>query len=534
LEVPLLTLLTSAALACGGLMCDAGPTPVVQNAERIAFLVDEAAGEVEAHVQIFYEGPPDAFAWVVPVAAVPEVFLSSESLFSSIATGLAPQVQLVRVDEGTCKGERQLGCLKSESGLAPNDFQASPPNASIPNVAVIAEGQVGPYDHAVLQASDEGALISWLQGNGYDVPSNLSPLLAPYLVDGGHFVAIRLQKDRDTGDIAPLGFRYRADRASIPIQLTALASAPDLRLEVSVFAQHRAVPESYLHVTINEANLDWFGGGQNYYDVVSRAADQAGGHAFATDYAGTATFLPPLWTAEHDSLARNLETLADAGDAGAWADALERLFLPVDANAVAALAPWVELSLGATLRVDAAAIDVTELPAATEALERYVFEPRRRADRLFDQPWVTRLSSSLDAEEMTVDPVFVTNADLPEVSNLHVATLVTECDARHERGQASRRLELSDGRMYRLPSALSTDGDDSTFWAQKHSDVEALRIERTGPSGLPEVIADFTDELFGESDGPGGVGCQTAPGGAFAIGVLLALAISRRRKAAAS
>jgi hypothetical protein len=98
-------------------MCDAGPTPVVQNAERIAFLVDEAAGEVEAHVQIFYEGPPDAFAWVVPVAAVPEVFLSSESLFVSIANGLAPQIQLDRTSEGDCKGDRRilLGCMTSDA-----------------------------------------------------------------------------------------------------------------------------------------------------------------------------------------------------------------------------------------------------------------------------------------------------------------------------------------------------------------------------------------------------------------------------------
>jgi hypothetical protein len=168
----------------------------------------------------------------------------------------------------------------------------------------------------------------------------------------------------------------------------------------------------------------------------------------------------------------------------------------------------------------------------TEALEQYVFQARRRADRLLDQPWVTRMSSSLDAAEMTVDPLFVTNPDLPEVSNLHVATLVTECRTRYWRDDAPRRLELSDGRVYRLPSAASTDFDDSTFWAQKHSDVEALRIEQTGRTGLPQVIADFTEDVFGEADGDGdgeAVGCQTAPGGVFAAGVLLALGISRRR-----
>jgi hypothetical protein len=525
----MLSLLSSAALACGGLMCDAGPTPVVQNAERIAFLVDEAAGEVEAHVQIFYEGPPDAFAWVVPVAAAPEVFLSSESLFDAIAIGLAPQVQLLQTTEGTCKGERNfsLGC--AEYTLAARDASDFDTGTDGGGVNVVDQGQVGPYDHVVLQASDEGALITWLQDNGYAVPSNLTPLLAPYLVDGGHFVAIRLQKDRDTGDIAPLGFRYRATDASIPIQLTALASAPDLRLEVSVFAQHRAVPESYLHVAINEANLDWFGGGQNYYDVVSRAADQAGGHAFATDYAGPANVLPRLWDPSRDQLTR---LMVGETDPNAWANLVSNLNLPLDANVVAALAPWLTLEVGGgQLFVAGSELDPAALPAMTEALEEYVFQALRRADRLLDQPWVTRMSSSLDAAEMTVDPLFVTNGELPEVSNLHVATLVTDCAGNsYRREHAPRRLELSDGRIYRLPSAASTDFDDSTFWAQKHSDVEALRIEQTGRTGLPQVIADFTEDVFGEADGDGaGVGCQTAPGGVFAVGVLLALGISRRR-----
>ena len=72
--------------ACGGMVCDPGPLEsiVVQNAERIAFKVDEDAGIVEAHVQIFYEGPPDQFGWVVPVSSQPEVFISTDALFMEV------------------------------------------------------------------------------------------------------------------------------------------------------------------------------------------------------------------------------------------------------------------------------------------------------------------------------------------------------------------------------------------------------------------------------------------------------------------
>ena len=41
------------------------------------------------------------------------------------------------------------------------------------------------------------------------------------------------------------------------------------------------------HVQINEAAIDWLNRGSNYSDVVSQAADEAGGRAFATDYAGS-------------------------------------------------------------------------------------------------------------------------------------------------------------------------------------------------------------------------------------------------------
>lgn len=43
-------------------------------------------------------------------------------------------------------------------------------------------------------------------------------------------------------------------------------------------------------------------------------------------------------------------------------------------------------------------------------------------------PYTTRLYSTLSAAEMTVDPVFVFNPDLPEVSNVQQASRVIECD----------------------------------------------------------------------------------------------------------
>ncbi|MCB9674893.1 MAG: DUF2330 domain-containing protein [Alphaproteobacteria bacterium] len=517
-----------AAWACGGMFCDPGPleVQVVQNAERVAFHIDEDAGVVEAHVQIFYEGPPDAFGWVVPVAKQPDVFLSSDRLFDVLAEELAPTVRLDQVQEGNCRfGPRiSFGCAKrsfDDIGFADTGFAGEGPN-------VVDQGQVGPYDYVVLQASTADELLGWLGENSYAVPDGLSGVLQPYLAADSYFLAVRLSKDRDAGDIAPLGWRYSGDAASIPIQLTSIASAPDLRLEVSVFGAARAVPTSYLHVAINEANLDWFSGGTNYYDVVSRAADQAGGHAFATDYAGSPDVLRGLlWNGQIEARA---EAMAGAVDPAVFVSLWNDSQLQVGSNAAVAFAGHgVELT---ELGQIAGSLDGVNLAALNADLDRYVWEPMRRAERLFDAPWVSRMSSSLDADEMTVDPVFELNHDMAPVDNRHEATMFIECNGKRFT-DAPRRLELSDGRAYRFPPTGELGGrTDSELWLDRSSAIEAIRIEQPSKHGQPEVIADMTEDAWAEVDGVGKK-CGCSPSAAPFAGSLLALfgaVLARRRR----
>jgi MYXO-CTERM domain-containing protein len=513
----LLSLVASPAFACGGMFCDPGPleAQVVQNAERIAFAIDEDAGTVEAHVQIFYEGPPDDFAWVVPVQGNPEVFLSNDALFDRLATELAPVVRLDFQTVGNCRGQGGgLGC-SSETALRGGPVADFDDVAPEDPVQVVNEGSVGPYDFVVLQADTTTALVEWLEDAAFAIPSTTDALLQPYLTPDAHFLAVRLSKDADTGDIAPLGWSYTGDAASVPIQLTAIATAPDLRLEVSVFGEHRAVPESYLHVRINEAQLNWFDGGSNYYDVVSRAADQAGGHAFATDFSGSTDRLrDTLWSRDRDQTAQILATTTDPNT---FAGLLANLNLPDNTGLRVAFdnhGVVLPEALSAGLQLSASDLEDVDLASLAADLELYVFEPLRRAEALFDRPWVTRLSSSLDAAEMTIDPTFVLNPDVEqEVSNLHEATLYTECNGKRF-DRAPRRLELADGRSYRLLTTreLQDQGtSDSLYWGERESDVEAIAIEQTGRSGPAELIADLSGDAFDQADAIAG-GCGCTPG----------------------
>ena len=44
---------------------------------------------------------------------------------------------------------------------------------------------------------------------------------------------------------------------------------------------------------LNEAKIDWVNQGVNYSQVVSDAANEAGGHGFITDYAGSDSIVQP-------------------------------------------------------------------------------------------------------------------------------------------------------------------------------------------------------------------------------------------------
>ena len=97
MSVLALIALSQPAAACGGFFCNTSD-PIDQAAERIVFAHDEEAGEVEAHVQIFFSGSAEEFAWVVPVPDVPELFPSSDDVLTLLDSVTKPQFR-VEVDE---------------------------------------------------------------------------------------------------------------------------------------------------------------------------------------------------------------------------------------------------------------------------------------------------------------------------------------------------------------------------------------------------------------------------------------------------
>ena len=515
-----LLLLPQPAHACGGMFCDA-VIPVDQAAERIVFTLDGTT--VVTEVQITYQGQDDDFAWIVPVPAEPELFISNDALFTRLANATVPTYTLQTDNEGGSGIGCAFGTPTAESGMVMVAEDAS-------GVSVVSEATVGPYDTVVLQAENADTLVTWLQDQGYSLPDDLEVVLDPYVSTGQYFVALKLSSDKDTGDLAPLGMRYAGTAASIPIQLTSIATIPDLPIEVFVLGSARAVPDNYLHVQINEAAIDWLNGATNYRAVVARAVDEAGGQAFATDFSGsTERMVGSIWT---DGVV-NLASLAATTDPIQWLEAIVYSGIAPSSQLNALLVRYVPAPAGvddATFlacpscyqgQVNAPDFDPV---VATHAFDLEIVKVLMgQQARIDGATQLTRLFTTMDAEEMTADPIFVLNADIEQdISATHTATDHTRTAVFSGKTQA-RTLELADGREF-----VFSDPSDTTAMQAVNS-PDALVIEDLSATGEGTVMFDGTEDAQADADAFS-AGCASDEAGAIAIPALLVLTAALRRR----
>jgi len=447
-----------AARACG---CVAPPdpaTPVVQAGERIVFYVED--GKVTAHIQIQYAGPAEEFGWLLPMPSLPEFKLGSEDLFTQILPVTQPLYRTDTEFVGDCFGGGGAG---SESDDAPSPSPPSDPGGDGDGGSpVILRESVGPFDLVALRGDDKEEMFSWLSDNGFFVPAGTDDVVDPYINEGAYFIAVKLLSGEDAGDIQPLVVEYESDLPMIPIILTSVAADPDMGVQVWVVGDDRAIPRNYRHTEINDAAIDWLNAGQNYPQVVTDAVDEAEGHhSFVTEYAGTSNVMVDLLDAP--GRFGNLETLAGLTDPVqfitylrqnqyAYFDnvfftefyspqliAILRGALPIPQGLADFGVTENDYYLNFQFYIDTFRFQNPELfedldldydagALAAEINERYV-QPTLEAGQMFrDFSYMTRLFTTLSPEEMTKDPVFSFNPDLPDVSQRHEGLLTVYCD----------------------------------------------------------------------------------------------------------
>lgn len=483
-------LLPSMSNACGGFFCTT--VPINQAAEQIVF--SQQGDQVSAMVRIVYAGNAEDFSWVVPVPDTPEISLGANATFAELDFATRPRFQ-----------------LQQEGNVCPRDeFVAVPANTPVTDAAeesgggVTVEEQlsVGPFDIDIVSSDNADDMSIWLQDNGYLLTDRGRDLIEPYVLAGMKFVALKLKSGESSGSIQPLIMKYPSVKPMVPIRLTAVAAEEDMGVLVWVVNNARAIPENYEHVTPNYAKLDWYSGNFNayasYQTLITDAMNEAGGgQGFATDYAG------PLNEAIHSSLTgvelveSNLAQLdAIASDAQYISNSL---FLTTDpAGALSSLQSILLLPEGfdSNLYFDSNQMESVFTPAELRQARLGVrasivtreLEPIRNGVALLPRDaYITRLYTTLSADEMTVDPTFNYNASMPGQSRQREALLSASCD--NDVSQWSLTLGEGTGRMG--DTVLEVTGQPIPGFTLPQPIIDqpaAFLRERTSATAAPELL----------------------------------------------
>ena len=505
--VPLL--IPAEAQACGGNFCDSGPTtmPVDQTGENILFKIDDTS--VEAHIQIQIDATTEAdkFAWVIPVTALPEFSVGSQILFDNMLAGSVPRYGMQPQNDFCGDGGDEGGAGDPGDGDGANSTGGDSGEEGGGGPDVVFQGSVGAYEIAVLDGGTVEGVMDWLGENGYQQDPNAEPILAEYLAEDFMFVALKLGVETGIDDVHPIVIKYAGDEPCVPIRLTAIAAADDMDIRTFFLGDGRVVPQNYRHVLVNPLKLDWVNNAANYKEVISMAvdADEANGNAFVTEYAGASNVisLGGVWDGSWnpDPIAALVDTpvgLAEILNAQnlmfcdlEW-DNICTTFHPLLQGLLdqyVPVPPGVEaVEFWDCMECFAAEIDLDAWDAAAfaAALDERIFMPGLRAVELVqDNPYLTRMYTTISASEMNADPVFIENASLGDVAAQRLANQTLHCDG-------STTITLPDTRSVYFPAGATIEWPDFQDEMPWDEDVEQNGMADNAP--LINLV-DNTDEI---------------------------------------
>ena len=536
-----------AAQACGGFFCNAATqSPIYQAGERVVFARQD--DRVAMHIEIVYQGDPTTFGWVMPLADVPTdadgvplpldqaVSISSGILFDRVQQMTNPVFSVQNTFASTCDdfGFGGTGGLDAATASDSAGGGSEPPP-----VVVLQEAKVGPYAAQLIKATHADALFAWLNDNGYVQDENARPILEYYVKSEYVFLGLRLQSDKTAGDLRPVAIHQTEDAPCVPLRLTSIAATENMPILVWVLGEARAIPKNFPHAVINDAALV-FPGGSNYLAVADDAIDTLAGHAWITEFSGaTSDFAGAFWkgnvTAEQslaaaEDLAAVLTAARSLGlfsnpdftailmgevpmpegqlgypygncynspgyqgggggeDGGGWSDGCpsNEDHETTEAEFYAYLDWWAgEQELGA---------DVAKLRGRILA---EIVGPMKEIQAMFDTAsTLTRFYTTQDPDQMTKDPIFAFNPDLPNVPRQHVVTTVIGCDeststesitATYSTGQV--HVFDCGGSCFGTPTFGPVPGAPSLF--------EAQVLDESGPPKAfdPEFVKDVDAHL---------------------------------------
>ncbi len=224
---------SEAAAFCGFYV--AGADAKLFNNATIVVLMREGTRTVLS-MQNDYQGPPEAFALVIPVPVVlheGDVKTLRNELFDRVDTLASPR--LVEYWEADPCGEGTLGLGNTGligKGGGGGTGAGYGGRGGGGTVKIEAEFAVGEYDIVILSATESSGLDTWLRDNDYNIPAGAEPLLRPYVQQDMKFFVAKVNPKKvvfgSNGRVklSPLRFHYDSKDFTLPVRL-GLINAPE-------------------------------------------------------------------------------------------------------------------------------------------------------------------------------------------------------------------------------------------------------------------------------------------------------------------
>ncbi len=175
-----------------------------------------------------------------------------------------------------------------DSGIAADDGGVD--TADTGAVEVEAQYIVGEYDILILSAEESGALVSWLQANGYQVPDTSAELLGEYIEGGAYFFAAQVREDAaiESGQmLSPLQFSYTSEPFGLPIRIGTLNSPgeQDLRIyAITDYDKGQVAISNYANVEVDHDCMWQPQGGETLTEYYDRQLDDAFGNIAGAEW----------------------------------------------------------------------------------------------------------------------------------------------------------------------------------------------------------------------------------------------------------
>jgi MYXO-CTERM domain-containing protein len=238
------------ASACGGCFVPPIANTIVSYHRMVLSI---STKETTLYDQIRYSGNPASFAWVLPIRGTPKVGISADEVFAAIdqqtqsqfinppANCPAPPV-CPSEDRGSADASTLVPMAAADGGAAVN---------------VLQQETVGPYETVTLESTNATALHDWLVDRGYNIPTEIQPLIETYVAEGFNFLALKLVPGTGTQSMRPVRITTNAASPSLPLRMVAAGTGATVGITLWVVGDGKWEPQSFPSFSVRADELTW-------------------------------------------------------------------------------------------------------------------------------------------------------------------------------------------------------------------------------------------------------------------------------------